>query len=105
MPGANVIGFGANLRTTCSKALVGFETRTWAAANGSPKSGGTKTAEARVLRRRPRYFRLAKKLISPLVASASDAAPVTFSFGSPINSPPDMLATSCRVKDTEQLPL
>jgi hypothetical protein len=53
MPRAKLIGFGANLSTICSNALVGFETRTWAEASGSAKSGGTKTAEARVLRRRP----------------------------------------------------
>src|SRR5437868_14426004 len=44
------------------------------------------------------YFGFPKKLISPGVASASDAAPVICSDGSPINSPPDVVASSCRVK-------
>src|SRR6266436_3184083 len=66
----------------------------------SEKSQGTKTAEARVLRRAPIYFRFEKKLISPAVASASDAAPVIFSAGSPTNSPPNIVANSSRVKVT-----
>jgi hypothetical protein len=100
MPGAKVIGFGAKFSTTCSNAFVGFETRTCAALIGSAKSGGTKTADARVLRSRPMYFRFAKKLISPCVASPSDAAPVIFSVGSPTISPPDSAASSLTVKVT-----
>jgi hypothetical protein len=44
------------------------------------------------------YFRSAKKLISPLIASPSDAAPAILSLGSPINSPPHIAASSLRVK-------
>ena len=46
------------------------------------------------------YFRFVKKLISPCVASPSDAAPVMFSVESPTNSPPDRAASSLRVKVT-----
>jgi hypothetical protein len=95
-----VIGFGANLSTTCSNAFVGLETRICAAFIGSAKSGGTKMADARVLRSRPMYFRFVKKLISPGVASPSDAAPVIFSVESPTNSPPDSAASSLTVKVT-----
>src|SRR5215831_6810327 len=49
------------------------------------------------------YFRFAKKVISPGVASPSDAAPVICSAGSPTNSPPDSAAMSRRVKVTEAL--
>jgi hypothetical protein len=80
--------------------LVGFETRICAALIGSAKSGGTKTADARVLRSSATYFRFAKKLISPGVASPSDAAPVIFSVESPTNSPPDGAASSLTVKVT-----
>src|SRR5436190_783975 len=102
MPGANCTGLGAKLSTTCSNALVGFETRICAALIGSAKSRKTKTADARVLRRRWMYFGFPKKLISPGVASASDAAPVICSDGSPTNSPPDVVASSCRVKVIEE---
>src|SRR5581483_9756722 len=68
----------------------------------SEKSGGTNSAEARVLRNRPAYLRSATKLISPGTASASDAAPVILSSGSPANSPPHMSASSRRVKVTEK---
>ena len=59
-------------------------------------------ADARVLRSSPMYFRFVKKLISPGVASPSDAAPVIFSVGSPTSSPPDWLANSLRVKLIEK---
>src|SRR4029434_7906271 len=95
-----MIRFGANLSSTSSNAFVGLETRICAALIGSAKSGGTKIADARVLRSRPMYFRFVKKLISPDVASLSDAAPVIFSVGSPTNSPPDSAASSLTVKVT-----
>src|SRR6266513_2823894 len=44
------------------------------------------------------YFRFAKKLISPEVASASDAALVICSDASPKSSPPDAVASCSRVK-------
>jgi hypothetical protein len=65
-----VIGFGANLSTTCSNALVGLETRICAALTFSQNPAGTKIADARVLRSRPMYFRFVKKLISPCVRFA-----------------------------------
>jgi len=64
-----VIGFGANLSTTCSNALVGFETRICAALIGSARSGGTKTPMPGLAQQRDRIFGFAKKLISPSVAS------------------------------------
>src|SRR4030095_201763 len=100
-----MIGFGANLTTTWSKAFIGLETRICAALIGSAKSGGTKTADARVLRSSPMYFRFVKKLISPGVASPSDAAPVIFSVESPTNSPPDSAASSLTVKFTRVVKL
>src|SRR4029453_15820157 len=98
-----MIRSGANLSSTCSKALVGLETRICAALIGSAKSHGTKIADAGVLRSRPMYFRSVKKLISPGVASLSDAAPVIFSVESPTSSPPDSAASSWRVNVIEAL--
>src|SRR6478609_149150 len=92
------MGFGANLSTTCSNALVGLATRICDALIDSEKSGGTKIADARVLRSSPMYFRFVKKLISPGVASLSEAAPVIFSVESPTNSPPDRSANCLTVK-------
>src|SRR5882724_11139791 len=71
---------------------------------GSTKSAGTKTADARVLRNAPMYFRFPKKLISPGVASASDAAPVICSDESPTSSPPERATMSRTVKVTGSLP-
>jgi hypothetical protein len=51
------------------------------------------------------YFRFVKKLISPGVASPSDAAPVIFSVESPTNSPPDSEASSLTVKFTRVVKL
>ena len=99
-PGAKVIGFGANLSRICSNAFAGLERRICAALIGSAKSAGTKIADARVLRSRPMYFRSVKKLISPGVASPSDAAPVIFSVEAPTNSPPDSAASSLTVRIT-----
>src|SRR5437016_661026 len=105
MPGAKVIGFGANLSTTRSNVFVGSATRICATSIGSEKSRGTKIAEARVLRSSPMYFRFAKKLISPSVASPSDAAPLICSDGSPSNSPSHIADNSLRVKVTGILEL
>ena len=62
-------------------------------------------ADARVLRSSPTYFRFVKKLISPGVASPSDAVPVILSVESPTNSPPDSAASSLIVKFTRVVKL
>jgi len=71
--------------------------------NRSEKSGGTKIADARVLRSRPNVFSICEKVISPCVASPSDAAPVMFSVESPTSSPRTCAASSLRVKVNQTL--